>query len=170
MTDIFALTQESLLGTDIELVDVERAPKGLLRVVIDHPGGITIDHCEQVSKQLSRVFEVENVDYNRLEVTSPGVDRPLKRLADFVRFAGARIELRLFEPVNNQKVFRGVLYAPEGLEPSQATADTEFVLELEQSSGDVLDLTFCFDDVDRAKLDPILDFKGRKRWVAKFFC
>lgn len=117
MTDIFALTQESLLGTDIELVDVERAPKGLLRVVIDHPGGITIDHCEEVSKQLSRVFEVENVDYDRLEVTSPGVDRPLKRVADFVRFSGARIELRLFEPVDNQKVFRGLLYAPEGMEP-----------------------------------------------------
>lgn len=163
MTDIFALTQESLLGTDIELVDVERAPKGLLRVVIDHPGGITIEHCERVSKQLSRVFEVENVDYDRLEVTSPGIDRPLKRVADFVRFSGARVELRLFEPVNNQKVFRGVLYAPEDLQPAEATVDTEFVLELEQSSGGVRDLQFTFDDVERAKLDPILDFKGRKR-------
>ena len=163
MTDIFALTQESLLGTDIELVDVERAPKGLLRVVIDHADGITIDHCEQVSKQLSRVFEVENIDYDRLEVTSPGVDRPLKRLADFVRFSGSRIELRLFEPINNQKVFRGLLYAPENLQPDAAVVDTEFVLELEQSSGKVQDLTFTIEDVDRAKLDPILDFKGRKR-------
>lgn len=163
MTDIFALTQESLLGTDIELVDVERAPKGLLRVVIDYPGGITIEHCEQVSKQLSRVFEVEDIDYDRLEVTSPGVDRPLKRLADFVRFSGSRIELRLFEPVDNQKVFRGLLYAPENMQPDQAVIDTEFVLELEQSSGKVQDLTFTFEDVDRAKLDPILDFKGRKR-------
>lgn len=163
MTDIFALTQESLLGTDIELIDVERAPKGLLRVVIDHPSGITIDHCEQVSKQLSRVFEVEDIDYNRLEVASPGVDRPLKRLADFVRFTGSRIELRLFEPVENQKVFRGLLYAPEDMQPDEATVDTEFVLELEQSSGQVQDLTFTFEDVDRAKLDPILDFKGRKR-------
>lgn len=163
MIDIFALTQESLLGTDIELVDVERAPKGLLRVVIDHPGGITIDHCEHVSKQLSRVFEVENIDYDRLEVTSPGVDRPLKRLADFVRFSGSRIELRLFEPVDNQKVFRGLLYAPENMQPDEADVDTEFALELEQSSGKVQDLTFTFEDVDRAKLDPILDFKGRKR-------
>lgn len=163
MTDIFALTQESLLGTDIELVDVERAPNGLLRVVIDYPGGITIDHCEDVSKQLSRVFEVENIDYNRLEVTSPGVDRPLKRLADFLRFSGSRIELRLFEPVENQKVFRGLLYAPEGLELDKATIDTEFVLELEQPSGQAQDLTFTLDDVDRAKLDPILDFKGKKR-------
>lgn len=163
MTDIFALTQESLLGTDIELVDVERAPNGLLRVVIDYPGGITIDHCEDVSKQLSRVFEVENIDYNRLEVTSPGVDRPLKRLADFVRFSGSRIELRLFEPVENQKVFRGLLYAPEALELEKATVDTEFVLELEQPSGQAQELTFTLDDVDRAKLDPILDFKGKKR-------
>lgn len=163
MTDIFALTQETLLGTDIELVDVERAPKGLLRVVIDYPGGVTIEHCEQVSRQLSRVFEVEDIDYNRLEVASPGVDRPLKRLADFVRFTGSRIELRLYEPVENQKVFRGLLYAPENMQPEEATVDTEFVLELEQSSGQVQDLTFTFEDVDRAKLDPILDFKGRKR-------
>lgn len=163
MTDIFALTQESLLGTDIELIDVERAPKGVLRVVIDYPGGVTIDHCEQVSKQLSRVFEVEDIDYNRLEVASPGVDRPLRRLADFVRFTGSRIELRLYEPVENQKVFKGLLYAPENMQPDEATVDTEFVLELEQSSGQVQDLTFTFEDVDRAKLDPILDFKGRKR-------
>ena len=163
MTDIFALTQESLLGTDIELIDVERAPKGVLRVVIDYPGGVTIDHCEQVSKQLSRVFEVEYIDYNRLEVASPGVDRPLRRLADFVRFTGSRIELRLYEPVENQKVFKGLLYAPENMQPDEATVDTEFVLELEQSSGQVQDLTFTFEDVDRAKLDPILDFKGRKR-------
>lgn len=134
-----------------------------MRVVIDYPGGVTIDHCERVSKQLSRVFEVEDIDYNRLEVASPGVDRPLKRLADFVRFTGSRIELRLYEPVENQKVFRGLLYAPENMQPEEATVETEFVLELEQPSGQVQDLTFTFEDVDRAKLDPILDFKGRKR-------
>ncbi|MGO3891839.1 MAG: ribosome maturation factor RimP [Paenalcaligenes sp.] len=163
MADIFALTQEALLGSDIELIDVERAPLGVLRVVIDHPEGVVIDHCEWVSKQLSRVFEVENVDYARLEVSSPGIDRPLRTLRDFVRFAGARVELRFYEAVDNQKVFKGVLISPEDVTVDNVDADTKFVLELEQASGDVRDLTFTLDEVDRAKLDPVLDFKGRKR-------
>ncbi|NHC62001.1 ribosome maturation factor RimP [Paenalcaligenes suwonensis] len=163
MADIFALTQEALLGSDIELIDVERAPLGVLRVVIDHPEGVVIDHCEWVSKQLSRVFEVENVDYARLEVSSPGIDRPLRTLRDFVRFAGARVELRFYEAVDNQKVFKGVLISPEDVTVDNVDADTQFVLELEQASGNVRDLTFTFDEVDRAKLDPVLDFKGRKR-------
>ena len=66
MADILALAQETLAGTEYELVDVERAPLGLLRIVIDHPEGVRIEHCEWVSKQLSRVFEVENVDYKRM--------------------------------------------------------------------------------------------------------
>src|SRR5690625_5896318 len=107
MTDIFALAQETLQGTEFELVDVERGQGGLLRVVIDHPSGVNVDHCEIVSKQLSRVFEVEDVDYHRLEVASPGVNRPLRRVVDFVRFSGERVEVRLYVPVENQKVFRG---------------------------------------------------------------
>src|SRR5690625_2086330 len=113
MTDIFALPQASLQGSEFELVDVERAQGGVLRVVIDHPEGVNVDHCEDVSRQLSRVFEVEDVDYNRLEVASPGVNRPLKRLADYLRFAGHRVELRLYEALENQKVFRGVLHVPD---------------------------------------------------------
>src|SRR5690625_1037813 len=97
MTDIYSLAQETLQGSEFELVDVERGQGGLLRVVIDHPSGVNVDHCELVSRQLSRVFEVEDVDYHRLEVASPGVNRPLKRLADYVRFAGERVELRLYE-------------------------------------------------------------------------
>ena len=70
---------------DVEFVDIERAALGLLRVTIDRPEGVRIEDCEQVSKHLSRVFEVENIDYRRLEVGSPGVDRPLKTEADFKR-------------------------------------------------------------------------------------
>lgn len=163
MADIFALTQQALAGTDIELVEVEWAPRGVLRVVIDHPQGVSIDHCENVSKQLSRVFEVENIDYARLEVSSPGVDRPLRRISDFVRFSGHRVELRFHEAVENQKVFVGVLIAPDEASVEAVDPDTQFVLELEQTSGGVKDLSFTFDEVDRAKLDPVLDFKGRKR-------
>ncbi|MBV6273843.1 ribosome maturation factor RimP [Alcaligenaceae bacterium CGII-47] len=160
MADILAVAQQAMLGLDVELVDVERAPLGLLRVTIDRPEGVSIEDCEQVSKQLSRVFEVEGIDYKRLEVSSPGVDRPLLRAGDYIRFAGARIELRLREAVGNRKVFSGVLRAPEGdVDPVLA----QFGLEYEAQPGNVQVLAFSFDDVDRAKLDPVLDFKGKKR-------
>lgn len=163
MADIFALSLEALAGLDVELVDVERAPLGLLRVTIDRPEGVRIEDCEQVSKQLSRVFEVENIDYKRLEVGSPGIDRPLKQLKDFIRFANERVEIKLHEAVNNRKVFAGTLRAPDNV----ATTDVELVfgLELEPQgkSSEVEVLNFTFNDVDRAKLDPILDFKGKKR-------
>jgi ribosome maturation factor RimP len=163
MADIFALTQEALAGMAIELVDVERAPLGLLRVTIDRPEGVRIEDCEQVSKQLSRVFEVENIDYKRLEVGSPGVDRPLKRAADFVRFANERVEIKLREAVDHRKVYSGLLRAPDSLLAADATSATEFGLEFQTQSGDAQVLSFTFDDIDRAKLDPILDFKGKKR-------
>ncbi|NYT38396.1 ribosome maturation factor RimP [Allopusillimonas soli] len=160
MADIFALTQQALSGSDIELVDVERAPMGLLRVTIDRPEGVRIEDCEQVSRQLSRVFEVEDIDYKRLEVGSPGTDRPLKRVADFTRFSGQRVEVRLRTAVGNRKVFVGTLRAPAD---AGASAPAAFALELEQHDGDGQVLDFTFDDVERAKLDPILDFKGKKR-------
>ncbi len=162
MADIFALSQEALAGMDIELVDVERAPLGLLRVTIDRPEGVRIEDCEQVSKQLSRVFEVENIDYARLEVGSPGIDRPLKRLADFIRFANERVEIKLRTPIDNRKVFAGVLRVSDDA-IVDASAAPVFGLELETKSGEAQVLSFTFDDVDRAKLDPIIDFKGKKR-------
>lgn len=156
MADIFAVTQQALLGFGVELVDVERAPLGVLRVVIDRPEGVRIEDCEQVSRQLSHVFEVENIDYKRLEVSSPGVNRPLRRLADYVRFAGQRIELRLHEPVESRKVFTGTLHVTEQEPPALS-------LEYEDQTGELRTLPFSFDDVDRAHLDPVLDFKGKKR-------
>jgi len=165
MADLFALTQQAIAGMDIELVDVERAPLGLLRITIDRPGGVRIEDCEQVSKQLSRVFEVEDIDYKRLEVGSPGVDRPLKSVADFLRFAGQRVEIKLRQPVDNRKVFSGMLNAPADAGEQGSAAEPTFGLELEPEgkSAEVKVLNFTFGDVDRAKLDPVLDFKGKKR-------
>ncbi|MCX5591349.1 ribosome maturation factor RimP [Alcaligenes endophyticus] len=163
MADILTLVQETLAGTELELVDVERAPLGLLRVVIDHPEGVRIEHCETVSKQLSRVFEVEDIDYNRLEVTSPGVDRPLLRIADFVRFAGQRVQVRLHEAVDNRKVFVGTLVAPEQVTALDVPTTSLFRLELDDVAGQLNELQFTYDQVDKAKLDPVLDFKGKKR-------
>src|SRR3546814_7800342 len=125
MADIFALTQEALAGMDIELVDVERAPLGLLRVTIDRPEGVRIEDCEQVSKQLSRVFEVENIDYARLEVGSPGIDRPLRQPADFIRFANQRVEIKLREAVDNRKVYVGLLRVGDGAIDTSAARSSE---------------------------------------------
>jgi len=171
MADLFALTEEALAGMDIELVDVERAAMGLLRVTIDKAGGVRIEDCEQVSRQLSRVYEVENIDYRRLEVGSPGVDRPLRNEAEFRRFAGERVEIKLREAIDGRKVYTGTLRAPEsgteapagGADSSGAAQRAVFGLEFEAKKDDIQVLSFTLDDIERAKLDPVLDFKGKKR-------
>lgn len=166
MKDLLELTRQALAGMDIEVVDVERAPLGLLRVTIDSAwhhdsdgmSSVKVEDCEKVSRQLSRVYEVEGIDYRRLEVGSPGVDRALKTQADFERFAGERVEVKLREPVENRRVFQGVL-ALSGLSGSVK----QFVVEYEQNKGEKKQVAFGIADVERAKLDPLLDFKGRKR-------
>ena len=152
---------------DVELIDVERAAMGLLRVTIDREGGVRIEDCEHVTRQLSRVYEVENIDYKRLEVGSPGVDRPLRRQADFLRVLGERVEVKLREALDGRKVFSGILHQMEDDEAGQPlpAESVIFGLELEASKKgeDPQVLRFEFVDVERAKLDPILNFKGKKR-------
>jgi ribosome maturation factor RimP len=95
-----------------ELVDAEYGAGGLLRIVIDVAGGarhVQVEDCEKVSHQLGRLFMVEEVDYDRLEVSSPGLDRPLKKPADFVRFAGEKVTLRMRQPIEGRRQFTGVL-------------------------------------------------------------
>jgi len=100
----------TLAGLGYELVDVERSGRGgMLRIFIDKPGGITVDDCAAVSHHLSRVLTVENVDYDRLEVSSPGLDRPLKKERDFERFVGQKAKVKLRVPVDGQRNFVGVL-------------------------------------------------------------
>ena len=99
MTSTQAIIERTLAAMGYEVVDVERGQQGVLRVFIDSPSGITLDDCEKVSRQLSYVLEVEAVDYARLEVSSPGLDRPLKKPADFERFAGSEVSIRLREPL-----------------------------------------------------------------------
>lgn len=102
------LIEQAVSGLGYELVDSETSPHGrLLRVFIDKPAGVTIDDCAAVSSHLSRLFAVENVDYDRLEVSSPGLDRPLKKPADWQRFAGHAVQFKLRVPVGNQRNFVG---------------------------------------------------------------
>ena len=86
-------------GLGYEFVDAERLAAGLLRVTIDRAGGIGIADCERVSRQLTHLFAVEEIDYARLEVSSPGLDRPLKQARDFVRFAGSDVQVQLYAPL-----------------------------------------------------------------------
>ena len=139
--DVEGLIEQVVTGLGYELVDVEFSPKGrLLRVFLDIERGITVDDCATVSNQLQRVFEVENVDYDRLEVSSPGLDRPLKKLADFERFAGEQAQVRLSLPIGNQRNFVGVI---------ERVQDGAVALRTEK--GEVL---LPFDDIEKARLVP----------------
>lgn len=93
-----------------EVVDWEHSPRsGLVRVFIDKPNGVDVEDCARVSHHLTRLFAVENVEFERLEVSSPGIDRPLRKAADFVRFAGKEADLRLRDPVDNARRVKGIL-------------------------------------------------------------
>jgi ribosome maturation factor RimP len=108
--DLYELLESTLAGLGYELVDLERSARGkLLRVFIDKPTGVGVDDCVTVSNHLSRLFAVENIDYDRLEVSSPGLDRPLKKASDFTRFAGESVKLRLRVALQGQRNFVGVL-------------------------------------------------------------
>ncbi|OYX30207.1 MAG: ribosome maturation factor RimP [Hydrogenophilales bacterium 32-62-9] len=109
MMDLTARLEPVLAGLGYELVMLERAGRGQLRLFIDKPGGITIDDCVAVSNHLTHLFTVENVNYERLEISSPGVDRVLRRKKDFERFLEQEVSLKFKRAINNQKQFKGVL-------------------------------------------------------------
>lgn len=130
------LIEQAVGGLGYELVEFETSPRArLLRVFIDvpaHDRGVTIEDCTAVSNHLSHLFTVENVDYDRLEVSSPGLDRPLKKPADFLRFIGHEISLRLRMPVGNQRNFVGTLLGLDGEKLRLQTEREELVVELPQ--------------------------------------
>lgn len=104
------LLESTLQGMGYELIEVERlAHNKLLRIFVDKEGGINIDDCVAISNHLSSLFAVENIDFGRLEVSSPGLDRPLRKEADFLRFNGETVKLKLRVPIQGQRNFVGVL-------------------------------------------------------------
>jgi ribosome maturation factor RimP len=107
--DVIKLVEMTVGGLGYELVDVERAGRGLLRVFIDKPEGICVEDCQVVSNQLTRLFTVENIDYDRLEVSSPGLDRALRKEVDFIRFAGQKAQIKLRMPIGARKNFVGII-------------------------------------------------------------
>ena len=108
--DLHGLLDSTLAGLGYELVDLERLARGkLLRVFIDKPDGVTVEDCVAVSGHLSRVLGVEGIDYDRLEISSPGLDRPLRKASDFIRFTGESAKLKLRVALQGQRNFVGIL-------------------------------------------------------------
>ncbi|MEP6678140.1 MAG: ribosome maturation factor RimP [Betaproteobacteria bacterium] len=109
------LLQRTLPPMGYELVDLESTGRGgLVRVLIDKPDGVDVNDCARVSNHLTRLFAVENIEFDRLEVSSPGLDRPLTRLADYERFAGEEAQLTLKSPVDGAKRIKGIVRGADG--------------------------------------------------------
>lgn len=166
--------EDTVTGLGYDLVDAEKSAGGLLRVFIDHlppsTDPITVDDCEKVTRQLQHVLEVEGAAYERLEVSSPGLDRPLKKAADYVRFAGEQIELTLKLPFKGRKKYSGELQAlGDGWrlvlvneKQSHTRATKRAAAKAPAESGSDLALDFSLDEVREARLVPVVDFKGRR--------
>ena len=131
---------ETLGGLGYELVDLESSRGGLLRIFIDAPRGITVEDCARVSHHLTQAFAVEGVEYERLEVSSPGLDRPLKRIEDYTRFAGQKASLRLKLPREGRRRFEGQVL---GIEEGKVVLDIEGERQ-----------AFAIGEIDRARLVP----------------
>lgn len=138
--DVVKLVETTANGLGYELVDVERSGGGLLRILIDKPEGIFVEDCQTVSNQLTRLFLVENVDYDRLEVSSPGLDRPLKKEADFERFVGQKAKIKLHMPLEGRRNFVGVI---------SGTCDGILQLEVDGSPVEIE-----LSNLDKARLVP----------------
>jgi ribosome maturation factor RimP len=175
LTNWQSAVERTVTGLGYDLVDAEKSAGGLLRVFIDNlpPSDvfITVDDCEKVTRQLQHVLEVEGCAYERLEVSSPGLDRPLKKAADYARFAGQQIEITLKLPFKGRKKFSGelqalgsadgaawrlVLDAPKPTRGVKRAAAAATPPEMDQA------LDFSLDEVREAHLVPVVDFKGRR--------
>jgi len=180
--------EQTVTGLGYELVEIERTGGGLLRVTIDMPyvaeaeQFINAEDCEKVTRQLQFVLEVEGTAYSRLEVSSPGIDRPLRNEKDFERFAGELIDITLKAPIGvaatagstvsaSRKKFRGTL---ERAEPVEGKPGWQIVwsdepavkpgqkISKKRIPAPLQALGFTLDEILQARLAPVVDFKGRR--------
>lgn len=164
------LLERTLAGLGYELADFSLSDHGrMLRVFIDKqseqpapvagntvgkvpsitPGPmVNLADCEAATRQLQRVLEVEGIEYDRMEVSSPGLDRKLRKPADFIRFAGQEAEIRLREPVNGRRRFVGVV--------RQVIGDQ---VEIEVNGAPIL---LALANLDKARLVPKFEMQGRR--------
>jgi ribosome maturation factor RimP len=180
---------QTVVGLGYVLVEIERSAGGLLRVTIDHPWAtgneeilVAVEDCERVTRQLQYVLEVENVDYKRLEVASPGIDRPLLNEGDFERFSGEMVDLTLKVAIGadvaaqgagavsaNRKKFRGTLgksdaggwqieLENEAAKPLKPGAK----VSKKRLEAPATVMGFTLDELKEARLAPIVNFNGRR--------
>ena len=185
------IVQQTVTGLGLDLVEIERSAGGLLRITIDLPWDanlpeqfVNVEDCEKVTRQLQYALEVEAVEYKRLEVSSPGIDRPLRHNQDLQRFTGQVIDITLKEPVGdafskaaeaaglgviapNRKKFRGTLEAtdPGGWQivwRDEPAVKPGVRVSKKRALAPLNALGFTFDELRDARLAPIVDFKGRR--------
>ena len=152
MADLWQVVETAAADMGFELIDLERTPGGVMRVFIDardHETRVTVDNCEAVSRHLVHLLPVEGFDFQRLEVSSPGMDRPLTKHAHYVRFAGEVIKLRLRQPLEGRRTFEGLLHVSD---------QGALSLEYEGKGGAPLQLNFDVNEVERARLVPQYPF------------
>lgn len=185
--EITRIVEETVQGLGYEFVDYERLPRGLMRITIDSDaeGGVGVDDCEAVSDQITHLFTVEGIDYERLEVSSPGVERPLKRAAEWRRFIGRPAHVELYEPLKaegfpeaGRRKLDGIILGIEGdagnevisfsfeelniaRTPSQAVKSRQ-AGKAKKAKAEPVRVSFGINDVDRANLIAELDFKGKQ--------
>ncbi len=175
------IVEQIVTGLGYDLVEIERSAGGLLRITIDLPWTpgveqfVNVEDCEKVTRQLQYTLEVEEIDYKRLEVSSPGIDRPLRHERDFERFEGEQVDITLKAPMGaaaggqvaaNRKKFSGTLERVEGgwqvvwrdapaPKPGQKVSKKKEPAPLQA-------LGFRLDELKEARLAPVVDFKGRR--------
>ena len=187
--------EQTVAGLGYDLVEVERSAGGLLRVTIDLPWKapnseaaaagapepfVTVEDCEKVTRQLQFALEVDGAEYKRLEVSSPGIDRPLRSEQDFERFAGEVIDITLKAPMGaaaagqvsaSRKKFRGTLERVAGADGSQGwqivwsdvpEPKPGQKISKKRAPAALQALGFALDELREARLAPIVDFKGRR--------
>ena len=182
------IVEQIVTGFGLALVDIERSAGGLLRITIDLPWNpqaaepemVTVEDCEKVTRQLQFSLEVEGIEYRRLEVSSPGSDRPLRTPEDFERFTGQVIDVTLKAPMGeqaagqvraNRKKFRGTL---EKRVDAQGAAGWQIVwsdappvkpgqrVSKKRAPVPLQALGFTLDELREARLAPLVNFKGRQ--------
>lgn len=183
------IVEQTVTGLGFDLVELERSGSGLLKVTIDLPWEapvsgqplpperfVTVEDCEKITRQLQYLLEVEGLEYRRLEVGSPGIDRPLKREIDYARFEGHVIDLTLKAPIGatgtdvaaNRKKFRGTLErADDGVQWQVVWSDAPEPkpgarVSKKRAPVPMQAMTFSLDDIQQARLAPIVNFKGRQ--------
>ena len=183
------IVEETVTGLGYDLVEIERTAGGLLRITIDLPWAppvegqpaplleefITVEDCEKVTRQLQFALEVDGVDYQRLEVSSPGIDRLLRNTVDFERFAGQLVDITLKAPIGaaaqgqvhaNRKKFRGTLERVDAEHWQIVWSDEPPVkpgqrVSKKREPAPLQALGFVFDELQEARLAPVVSFKGR---------